>query len=41
MELRFTYDTYQDVRHNLFRYSTPFLVMAGFFAFFCILPPEH
>lgn len=40
-DLKFTYDTYQDVRHNLFLYSIPFLVVAGFFTFFCVLPPEH
>jgi hypothetical protein len=37
----FTYDTYQDVRQNLFRYSVPFLIFAGFFAFLRILPSEH
>ncbi len=41
MDLKFTYDSYQDVRHNLFLYSTPFLVVAGFFAFFFVLPPAH
>jgi len=41
MDLRFTYDTYQDVRHNLFLYSIPSLLIAGFFAFFCVLPPAH
>jgi hypothetical protein len=40
-DLKFTYDTYQDVRHNLFLYSLPFLVVAGFFTFFCVLPSEH
>jgi hypothetical protein len=39
MDLKFGYDTYQDVRHNLFLYSTPFLIGAGFFTFFCVLPP--
>jgi hypothetical protein len=38
MEIKFTYDTYQDVRHNLFLYSIPVLVIAGFFAYFWILP---
>lgn len=38
MDFKFGYDTYQDVRHNLFLYSTPFLIGAGFFAFFCVLP---
>src|SRR5271166_1044297 len=38
MEIKFTYDTYQDVRHNLFLYSIPVLVIAGFFAYFRILP---
>jgi hypothetical protein len=41
MDLKFTYDTYQDVRRNLFLYSTPFLVVAGFFTFFYVLPPAH
>jgi hypothetical protein len=40
MEL-FSYDTYQDVRKNLFFYSTPSLIIAGFFCYFCILPPNH
>ncbi len=38
MDLRFGYDSYQDVRRNLFLYSTPFLIGAGFFAFFYVLP---
>jgi hypothetical protein len=38
MEFRFTYDTYQDVRRNLFRYAIPSLIIAGFFTFFCVLP---
>jgi hypothetical protein len=38
MDLKFGYDTYQDVRHNLFIYWTPFLIGAGFFAFFYVLP---
>lgn len=38
MDIKFTYDTYQDVRHNLFLYSIPVLVIAGFFAYFRILP---
>jgi hypothetical protein len=41
MAFRFTYDTYQDVRNNLFLYSLPFLIIAGFFSFACVLPPEH
>jgi len=41
MDFRFTYNTYQDVRHNLFKYSVPFLVGAGFFTYFLILPPSH
>ena len=41
MNLRFTYDTYQDVRQNLFGYSAPFLVVAGFFTYLKILPPTH
>jgi hypothetical protein len=41
MDIKFGYDTYQDVRHNLFLYSTPFLVCAGFFAFFNVLPKPH
>jgi hypothetical protein len=41
MDLRFTYDTYQDVRRNLFLYSVPFLIVAGFFTYFCILPLSH
>jgi len=41
MRLAFAYDTYQDVRHNLFLYSTPFLIVAGFFAYWLILPQAH
>ena len=41
MSVRFTYDTYQDVRQNLFLYSSPLLVLAGFFAYLKILPPAH
>ena len=41
MPFRFSYDTYQDVRNNLFLYSLPFLVVAGFFTFAGVLPPEH
>jgi hypothetical protein len=37
----FTYDTYQDVRKNLFYYSIPFLIAAGFFCYWRILPPGH
>jgi uncharacterized membrane protein len=40
-DFKFGYETYQDVRHNLFLYSTPVLIAAGFFAFFGILPPKH
>lgn len=40
-DFRFGYDTYQDVRQNLFLYSTPVLIAAGFFAFFGILPPQQ
>lgn len=38
MDLKFDYETYQDVRHNLFLYSTPVLIIAGFFTYFCVLP---
>lgn len=41
MDFQFKYDSYQDVRHNLFLYSTPFLIVAGFFTFFWVLPPSH
>jgi hypothetical protein len=37
----FTYETYQDVRKNLFFYSVPSLVVAGFFCYWRILPPAH
>jgi hypothetical protein len=37
----FSYDTYQDVRKNLFFYSIPFLIGAGFFCYWQILPPDH
>jgi hypothetical protein len=37
----FTYDTYQDVRKNLFFYSLPSLIVAGFFCYSRILPPAH
>jgi hypothetical protein len=37
----FTYDTYQDVRKNLFLYSIPFLIAAGFFCYWRILSPQH
>lgn len=40
MDLRFKYDTYQDVRHNLFLYSIPTLILSGFFAYFFILPEQ-
>jgi hypothetical protein len=36
----FTYDTYQDVRKNLFRYSIPSLIAAGFFTYWMILPSD-
>jgi hypothetical protein len=39
MDLKFDYETYQGVRHNLFLYSTPVLIITGFFTYFCILPP--
>jgi hypothetical protein len=41
MDFLFTYKTYQDVRRNLFKYSMPFLVIAGFFTYLRILPPSH
>jgi hypothetical protein len=41
MDLTFKYETYQDVRRNLFLYSIPTLVVVGFFAFFCVLPSAH
>ncbi len=41
MKLRFDYETYQDVRRNLFLYSTPVLVGSGFFAYWLILPGSH
>jgi hypothetical protein len=37
----FTYDTYQDVRNNLFKYSAPCLAIMGFFCFFFVLPPSE
>jgi hypothetical protein len=37
----FTYDTYQDVRKNLFYYSIPFLIAAGFFCYWRILSPAR
>jgi hypothetical protein len=39
--LDFTYSTYQDVRRNLFKYSVPFLIAAGFAAYGFILPAPH
>lgn len=36
---RFSYDSYQDVRHNLFLYSLPFLIAAGFYTYNVLLPP--
>ena len=41
MDIRFGYETYQDVRHNLFLYSVPVLIFAGFFTYFAILPLGH
>ncbi|MDE3181259.1 MAG: hypothetical protein KGM47_16570 [Acidobacteriota bacterium] len=41
MDFKFAYDTYQDVRHNLFLYSIPFLIAAGFFTFFRVLPTPN
>jgi hypothetical protein len=41
MNLSFKYDNYQDVRHNLFIYSVPFLLISGFFVYFRVLPPIH
>ena len=37
----FAYDTYQDVRKNLFFYSIPSLIGAGLFCWWRIIPPEH
>lgn len=37
----FKYDSYQDVRRNLFKYSIPVLIVAGFFWYLYILPPKH
>jgi len=36
---RFTYETYQDVRHNLFKYCLPLLIAAGFLSYFFVVPP--
>jgi hypothetical protein len=41
MDFKFGYETYQDVRKNLFYYSIPILNIAGFFLFFGIIPPKH
>ncbi len=41
MDIKFNYETYQDVRRNLFLYSIPVLIVAGFFAYFCILPSSY
>jgi len=41
MDFKFGYETYQDVRKNLFYYSIPILNIAGFFLFFEIIPPNH
>jgi hypothetical protein len=38
MDLRFDYDTYQDVRRNLCLYSIPVTICAGFFVFLRVLP---
>ncbi len=38
MDWSFKYDTYQDVRKNLFLYSIVPLNIVGFFVFNCILP---
>jgi hypothetical protein len=38
---KFTYDTYQDVRRNLFLYSIIPLNIAGFIVYTWILPPSH
>jgi hypothetical protein len=40
-DLQFTYDSYQDVRKNLFKYSIIPLLIAGFFAYLRILPQSH
>ncbi len=37
----FTYDTYQDVRTNLFYYSAIGLNLAGFAAYQWVLPDPH
>ena len=37
----FSYETYQDVRKNLFFYSLPSLIVAGFFCYWRILPLAH
>jgi hypothetical protein len=39
MDIKFNYETYQDVRRNLFFYSIPVLVVAGICAFLFVLPP--
>jgi hypothetical protein len=41
MDIKFGYETYQDVRKNLFYYSIPILNIAGFYLFFSIIPPKH
>jgi hypothetical protein len=37
----FGYENYQDVRKNLFFYSVPVLIVAGFFGYWMILPVAH
>src|SRR5258707_1269152 len=37
----FSYSTYQDVRRNLFLYSAPILIAAGFAAYRFVLPEAH
>lgn len=41
MGLGFEYKSYQAVRHNLWLSASPILLVAGFFAFFRILPEGH
>jgi len=40
MILNFSYNTYQDVRKNLFRYSVPFMTFTGFFIYWMIFPVD-
>ncbi|MFH2107609.1 MAG: hypothetical protein ABII93_02970 [Chrysiogenia bacterium] len=37
----FSYDTYQDVRKNLNKYSIPILIISGFYCYFFIIPIQH